>query len=125
MSEPVITCPKCHSEIKLTESLAGPLIEAARKGYEERLAEKDAAVAKLETAARDQQAQIAKDRQRVEAEMTARLDAERQRITGEEKEKARRLIETDLRQKDQQLAELGQVLQQREGKLAEAQKGPG
>jgi hypothetical protein len=32
------------------------------------------------------------------------------------------LVEADLRQKDQQLAELGQVLQQRDAKLAEAQK---
>lgn len=115
MSEPVITCPNCHSEIKLTESikltLAAPVIEAARKEYEERFAEKDAAVAKLETAVRDQQAQIAKERQSIEAEMTARLDAERQRIAGEESERVRRLVETDLRQKDQRLADLEQVLQ--------------
>ena len=115
MNEPVITCPKCHSEIKLTESLAAPLIEAARKKYEERFAEKDAAV-------RDQLAQVAKERQSLEAEMTARLAAERQRIAGEENERARRLVETDLRHKDQQLAELGQVLQQRDEKLAQAQK---
>ena len=110
MSEPVITCPNCHSEIKLTESfkltLAAPVIEAARKEYEERFAEKDAVVAKLETAVRDQQAQIAKERQSFEAEVTARLDAERQRIAGEENERARRLVETDLRQKDKLLAEL-------------------
>ena len=28
MTEPTITCPKCKTEIKLTESLAAPLIEA-------------------------------------------------------------------------------------------------
>ncbi len=122
MSEPVITCPNFHSQIKLTESLAAPLIEAARKEYEKRFAEKDAAVVKLETAVRDQQAQIAKERQSIQAEVTARLDVERQRIASEEKETARRLVEIDLRHKDQQLAELGQVLQQRDEKLAEAQK---
>jgi hypothetical protein len=122
MSEPVITCPNCHSKIKLTETLAAPLIEAALKGYEERFAEKDAAVAKRETAVRDQQAQIAKERLSIETVVTARLDAERQRIAGEENERARRLVETDLRQRDQQLAELGQVLRQRDEKLAEAQK---
>jgi hypothetical protein len=31
MSEPTITCPNCKSEIKLTESLAAPLIDATRK----------------------------------------------------------------------------------------------
>lgn len=90
MNEPVITCPNCRFEIKLTESLAAPLIEA-------RLTEKD-------------------------AELTAKLDAERKRIAGEENAKARRLVATDLQQKDQQLAELEQVLLQRDNKLAEAQK---
>jgi hypothetical protein len=122
MPEPIITCPNCHSEIKLTESLAAPLIEEARKGYEERFAEKDAAVAKRERAVRDQLAQIDKERRSIETEVTARLDMEHARIAGEEREKARQLSEADLRQKDQQLAQLGDVLKQREEKLAEAQK---
>ena len=38
MVEPVIACPHCHKEIKLTESLAAPLVEATRREYETRLA---------------------------------------------------------------------------------------
>ena len=30
MTEPTITCPKCKTEIKLTESLVAPLIESTR-----------------------------------------------------------------------------------------------
>ncbi len=30
MTEPTITCPNCKTEIKLTESLAAPLIESTR-----------------------------------------------------------------------------------------------
>jgi len=42
MTEPTITCPNCKSEIKLTESLAAPLIiESTRKQYEQQLARKD------------------------------------------------------------------------------------
>jgi len=41
MTEPTIICPNCKTEIKLTESLAAPLIEATRKQYEEQLAQKD------------------------------------------------------------------------------------
>ena len=37
MSEPTIVCPTCKTEIKLTESLAGPLIEAIRQEYELKL----------------------------------------------------------------------------------------
>ena len=48
MTEPMITCPKCQTEIKLTESLAAPMIESARREYEQRLAQKDADIAKRE-----------------------------------------------------------------------------
>ncbi len=42
MSEPTITCPNCKTEIRLTESLAAPLLAATRAEYERRLPEKDA-----------------------------------------------------------------------------------
>ena len=31
MTEPTIVCPNCKSEIKITESLAAPLIEATKR----------------------------------------------------------------------------------------------
>ena len=37
MSEPSITCPSCKTTVKLTESLAAPLIEAERKRAAEEL----------------------------------------------------------------------------------------
>ncbi|HRQ73793.1 MAG TPA: hypothetical protein PLU35_12265 [Phycisphaerales bacterium] len=51
MSEPTITCPNCKTEIRLTESLAAPLLAATRADYERRLSEKDAEVARREAAA--------------------------------------------------------------------------
>lgn len=38
MNEPTITCPNCKTEVKLTESLAAPLIESTRRQFEEKLA---------------------------------------------------------------------------------------
>ena len=35
MTEPTIICPNCKTELKLTESLAAPLIEATRTQYEQ------------------------------------------------------------------------------------------
>ena len=32
MAEPTVTCPNCKTEIKLTESLAAPLLEASPLG---------------------------------------------------------------------------------------------
>ena len=50
MAEPTIVCPHCKSEIKLTESLAAPLLESVRRDYEQRLVQKDADMAKREQA---------------------------------------------------------------------------
>jgi hypothetical protein len=38
MNDPTITCPNCKTEIRLTESLAAPLIESTRRQYEKRIA---------------------------------------------------------------------------------------
>lgn len=48
-AEPTIICPKCKAEIKLTESLAAPLVESIRLDYEKRLTQKDADMARRET----------------------------------------------------------------------------
>lgn len=50
MDEPTIICPTCKNDIKLTESLATPLIESTRKEYEGRLAQKDIDLAKCKKA---------------------------------------------------------------------------
>src|SRR4030042_456531 len=43
MAEPTIICPRCKAEIKLTESLAAPLIESIRREYKKRLSQKEIA----------------------------------------------------------------------------------
>jgi hypothetical protein len=42
MNEPTITCPNCKTEIKLTEWLAPPSVEATRQQYERKIAENPA-----------------------------------------------------------------------------------
>jgi len=50
MAEPTIICPNCKTKIKLTESLAGPLIESTRHEYEQRMARQNADMARREAA---------------------------------------------------------------------------
>lgn len=122
MTDPTITCPNCRTEIKLTESLAAPLIESTRLQYEKKIADKDADVAKREAAIKDQQAAIAKAKETIEEEVAEKLKAERKIIAAEEAKKAKVLLGADLDQKAKELTELQEVLQQRDEKLAEAQK---
>jgi hypothetical protein len=122
MNEPTIICPNCKTEIKLTESLAAPLIEATRRGYEQKIAQKEADVANREAAIREQQAEITKAQDSIDEQVTAKLKTEREKIAAEEAKKARLILATDLEQKAQEVADLQEVLKERDSKLAEAQK---
>jgi hypothetical protein len=122
INEPTIICPNCKAEIKLTESLAAPLIEATKLQYEQRIAQKESDVANRETAIRDQQAEIAKAWDSIDEQVTEKLKTEREKIATDEAKKARLLIGADLELKVQEVADLQEVLRERDGKLAEAQK---
>lgn len=122
MTEPTIICPQCKTEIKLTESLAAPLIESTRLEYEQRLAKKDTDVAKREAAIREREEALVKEKETIEDQVTDRLRQERGKIAAEEAKKAKLALTTDLEEKTQAIADLEEVLKQRDEKLAEAQK---
>lgn len=126
MAEPTINCPKCGAEIKLTESLAAPLIESTRKQFQEQLAQKDSDIAAKEKAIREKQKQVSEAQSMLEEQVAdqveEQLKKDRARIAAEEAKKAKLAAAGDLDQKTQELAELQEVLQQRNEKLAEAQK---
>jgi hypothetical protein len=126
MTDPTITCPNCGTDIKLTESLAAPLIAATKKEYEAKLSEKNADIAKREKAIGAQAKALEEARneldQQVADQVATQLQKDRTRITAEEAKKAKRAAENDLEQKNKELADLQGVLKQRNEKLAEAQK---
>jgi hypothetical protein len=122
ITDPTITCPHCRTEIKLTESLAAPLLEATREQYEQRLSEKELEVARREAAVKEQQSAIAKAKDAIDEEVARKLKDERALIAAEEAKKAKQLLATDLESKAKELSDLQEVLKQRDEKLAEAQK---
>ena len=121
MSEPTIICPSCKSEIKLTESLAAPLIEATRRQYEQKIAQKEAEVTKREAALSEQKAALQRAKESIDEQIESKVKSERERIAVEEAKKARLALATDLEQKAKELVELQEVLKERNAKLAEAQ----
>ena len=97
MNDSIIICPTCRADIKLNESLAGPLVEQARREYEARFATR-------------------------EAELNSKLKADRVAIAAEEAAKIRASV-TEIY--DRQQAELDQTrlrLSEQGAKLAEAQQ---
>jgi hypothetical protein len=97
MSEPTIVCPNCKTEIKLNESLAGPLLEATRRDFEKRLKQKD-------------------------TDLAAKLKEEAAKIAAEEARKAKLALSGELDQKTRAVADLEKALIENNTKLAEAQK---
>lgn len=126
MTEPTITCPNCKTEIRLTESLAAPLIDATRKQFEQQLLRKDKEIAGREQGIREQEKEIAESRRTLDNQIadrvTAQLNAERARVIADESRKAKLASAAELENKARELAELQEVLKSRDEKLAAAQK---
>lgn len=122
MAEPTIICPKCQAVIKLTESLAAPLVESIRRDFEQRLAKKDADIATRETTLCEREEALSKAKETIDAQVAAKLLQERGKIAAEEARKAKLALGADLDQKSKEITELQGILDQREAKLAEAQK---
>lgn len=111
-TDPVLICPKCGESIKLTESLAAPVVAATRAQYEEQLANQaksfqaekkrlalqqeanERRAAELELAARKQQQAID---QAVQEGIAKQLGDERRKIAEQESARAREQMENELR----------------------------
>jgi hypothetical protein len=122
MNEPVIVCPNCSEEIKLTESLAAPLVEATRQQYEVKLANKESDIKNREAAIREKQLEVAKAQELVDEQVAVKLTQEREKIAAQEARKARLLLSGEMNRKDQEVLELQQALKEKDTKLADAQK---
>ena len=126
MTEPAITCPNCKTEIRLTESLAAPLIETTRRQFQQQLAQKDDEIANREQGIleKERQLTITKNKldEQVASQVEDQLKIDRARITAEESRKSKQAFANDLEQRSREIAELQSILKSQEAKLTEAQK---
>ena len=120
--EPSIVCPNCRTEIKLTETLAAPLIESIKRENEEKLRQKEAQIAAREAAIRAQQDAVKQAREAMDAELALRMKAERKKVAEEEAKKAQAKFSIELHHKAQELEEKSRAFEALQAKLAEAQK---
>src|SRR4051794_2047583 len=114
MTEPTISCPNCKREIRLTESLAAPLIAATRQQYEEQLSEKDEQIVKREQDVRDKEKHVAEAKRTLDTQIAdqvaAQLATERIRVSAEEAKKAKFASAAELEAKGRELTELLELL---------------
>ena len=102
-ADPVIECPHCQSEIRLTESLAAPLLKTKEIEFRQREAE-----------LRDRESNI-------DRALNERLALERKRLAEDEQKKARLALGAEIEARQRELKDLTDILKQRDVKLAEAQ----
>ena len=120
MTEPIIVCPKCGAEIRLTESLAAPLIAATREQYEQKLSQNEEDIARREQGIREKEKQVAEAKrtldEKIADQVAAQLKIERARVIAEESKKAKLATAAELDAKVRELAELQEVLKGRDEK---------
>jgi hypothetical protein len=122
VTEPTILCPQCKAQVKLTESLAAPLVEATRRDYERRMAQLNLECAKREDALKQQEEALARAKVEWRAAEQERFRAERERIAGEEARRAELKCQTDLTQRQSEILHLQSLVKTRDEKLGEAQR---
>ena len=96
MNEPSITCPQCKSEIKLTESLAAPLVKQTEERYRRMLEEQQRKVDGERDKLRLEAETLQKAKDDLDATLRQRLAQERRAIADEEQKKARASLQADL-----------------------------
>src|ERR1035437_5890879 len=100
MLEPTITCPTCKTEIRLTESLAAPLVEATRQQFQEKLSQKDKEIAQREQAIRDKETAVLEAKRTIEQQVAdqvaAQLKTARRQVIEEETKRAKQASAAEL-----------------------------
>jgi hypothetical protein len=115
MTEPTITCPQCKTEIKLTESLAAPLVASTRRQFEQQIADKEAEI-------RQREAAMVQAQKSIDEQIAAKLAVERDAIVAAEARKARDAVSDEIAQARQEKTAAEELLQDRNAKLLAAQK---
>src|SRR4051794_29743394 len=103
MADLTVNCPTCQTEIPLTETLAGPIIEAERRKFETQIRERAAAVESRERQVRDTEKKVAELRRQVDSQaadvekaVQKRLGEERASIVASEAKKVRAQFQAQL-----------------------------
>jgi hypothetical protein len=125
VNEQNITCPKCGEEIKLTESLAAPLVEVVRAQYEKKLKEQDKAISEREAAVKRSAEELERKTESLDAQITERvqvqLKVERRSIAAAEAKKAREVLQDQIDEQARTMDAQNERIESLQEKLKTAQ----
>lgn len=122
MDDPTIICPECKAEIKLTDSLAAPLIADARRDLTREFDAKTATLTAREAAIQSEEERVKAATASLEEQVAARLNAERATLAAAARLAAQQEAADVLREKEESLRSATERLAEQDAKLVEAQK---
>lgn len=121
-SQPTITCPHCSSEIKLTESLAGPMLTDMRQSFERETAKKDAEIEKERARLKAEAERVQAAKADTEKLVAEKLSAAREKLRAEAAADAKAMLAADLDEQKRRLDLANETLKDREAKLKAARE---
>jgi hypothetical protein len=125
LGEQTVQCPQCGYELKVTESLAAPLIAAVERKYQQQIREQQTAIAGREQEVAKRSADL--ERQALDAErhmaeqVRVRLEAERKQLAMQEAERAKQMVAGELERQTSELKDRDARLESLATKLKVAQ----
>jgi len=121
-AEPTITCPECKAEIRLTDTLAAPLIADAQAKLAREREQMTTDMAKREAALVAEGAKVADAQSQLDQQVATRVEQERAKIAEQAKADANRTVAGQLAAADDATKAARAELADKDAKLAEAQK---
>ena len=113
ITDPLIACPDCGTEFRLTETLARPLLEATRREALQAALERERALDAREATLRASERGVKADQAQIEQELAKRVEAERVELMEACTRKAREDAAVEMR-------ELRTALEDTSGRLEQA-----
>jgi hypothetical protein len=132
-NEQMVQCPQCGYEMKVTESLAAPLIAAVERKYQQQMRDQQTALAgreqevanraaAVQRQAEDVEKQAAAAERQVAEQVRARLETERKQLALQEAERARQNVAAEMERHATALKDRDLRLESLAGKLKAAQE---
>lgn len=126
MTEPAITCPHCHTDILLTESLAAPLVSAVKKEYEHKTSQFMKNMSEREQLLQSKENELQQIQQKMAAEIeqkvAASLEQEKAKLIEAAKQRLQKENADELHRKSSEIKELQNILETNKEKLEVAQQ---
>ena len=126
LGEQMVQCAQCGYEMKVTESLAAPLIAAVERKYQQQMRDQQTAIAGREQEVRNRSAELEKQtldaEQRIAEQVRMRVEAERKQLAAQEAERAKQMVAGELERQASELKDRDARLESLAGKLKVAQE---